>query len=177
MAERFGTPFYMSPEQLIATRGVDERTDVWSLGVVLHELLTGVLPFSGGNLPLLCAAVLTAPPKKLTEALPTAPRALEAAILKCLEKDVTDRYRNVAELAQDIASFGSQRAVDRVKRIKAVVRRGGASIRPPTPRPGTIPVTPAPVVVTPRAPRATTARRRRLLSRAVFGGLLFVVVG
>jgi serine/threonine protein kinase len=130
-SERFGTPLYMSPEQLRSTSNVDARTDIWSLGIVLHELLTGTNPFEGDDLPQVCTSILTSPPARLTATRPHAPPQLELVILKCLEKDPALRYRNVAELAQDLVPFGPASAAARVERIFEVVRRGGDSIRPP----------------------------------------------
>jgi serine/threonine-protein kinase len=130
-SERFGTPLYMSPEQLRSTSNVDARTDIWSLGIVLHELLTGTNPFEGDDLPQVCTSILTSSPARLTAARPSAPPQLELVILKCLEKDPGLRYRNVAELAQDLVPFGPASAASRVERIFEVVRRGGDSIRPP----------------------------------------------
>jgi eukaryotic-like serine/threonine-protein kinase len=130
-SERFGTPLYMSPEQLRSSSNVDARTDIWSLGVVLHELITGVLPFQGEALPQICTSVLSGRPIPLTKARPDAPPLLEPIILKCLEKDPARRYRNVAELAQELVAFGPPSAIERVERIFEVVRRGGDSIRPP----------------------------------------------
>ncbi|MGD0674661.1 MAG: protein kinase [Polyangiaceae bacterium] len=131
-SERFGTPLYMSPEQLRSTSSVDARTDIWSLGVVLHELMTGSLPFAGSNLPQVCTSVLTSPPARLMDLRPAAPRQLQAAILKCLEKDPKRRFRNVAELAQELGPFGPSSAPDRVERIVDIIRRAGGSIRPPS---------------------------------------------
>jgi len=130
-SERFGTPLYMSPEQLRSTTNVDARTDIWSLGVVLHELITGALPFTGEALPQICTSVLSGRPIPLTAARPDAPWQLEPIILKCLEKEAGRRYRNVAELAQELVAFGPPSATERVARIFEVVRRGGDSIRPP----------------------------------------------
>lgn len=135
-SERFGTPLYMSPEQLRSTSNVDARTDIWSLGVVLHELVTGALPFAGEALPQICTSVLSDRPIALTTARPDAPHELEPIILKCLEKEPGRRYRNVAELAQELVAFGPPSAKERVARIFEVVRLGGDSIRPPAPTPG-----------------------------------------
>jgi serine/threonine protein kinase len=148
--ECFGTPLYMSPEQLQASTRVDERSDIWALGVVLHELLTGSPPFNGDDYPGLCAAIIAHPAKRLRELRPGAPEALEAVILKCLEKEPARRYRNVAELAQELGPFGPAAATARVERIKAVIRHAGESIRPPMPSQGEfdLPMQ-APVVVAP----------------------------
>jgi len=130
-SEQFGTPVYMSPEQLRSTSNVDARTDIWSLGIVLHELLTGSIPFEGESLPQVCTSILTARPARLTASRPSAPSALEQIVLKCLDKNPSLRYRNVAEFAQALAPFGPASASGRVARIVEVVRRGGDSIRAP----------------------------------------------
>jgi len=100
-----GSPFYMSPEQIRSTREVDGRTDIWALGVVLYELLTGAVPFESDSMPALCALVLESEPTALSRHRPDVPPALEAVVAKCLAKDVTKRYQNVAELALALAPF------------------------------------------------------------------------
>src|ERR1700722_2047791 len=130
---RVGTPLYMSPEQLRSPKDVDQRADIWALGIVLFELITGSQVFDAEDMPGLCASILTGAPKPLREVLPEAPLALEQVILKCLEKDPARRFRNVAELTQELMPFGPTGTASRVVRIKQVVRRGGSSIRPPTP--------------------------------------------
>ena len=129
--ERFGTPLYMSPEQLRSSAKVDVATDIWSLGIVLYELLTGSLPFRGDDLPQVCTSVLTEPPIPLTTRCPDAPLELEIILIKCLEKNPDRRFRNVAELARELAPFGPPGAVARADRIIEVTRRGGDSFRPP----------------------------------------------
>jgi len=131
VGERFGTPLYMSPEQLRATAGVDHRTDIWSLGVVLHELLVGSPPFEGQDLPRLCASILTAPPVRISAIRPSVPSVLEAIVQRCLEKEPQRRFRNVAEFAQELAPFGPPSSDERVSRIREMIRHAGDSVDPP----------------------------------------------
>lgn len=138
--DRLGTPVYMSPEQLRSSTEVDARTDIWSIGVTLHELLTQTLPFEGEDLPQLCTNIVLSSPVKLRAVRPGAPPELEAIILKCIEKSPADRFRNVGELAQALAPFGPPGAQERAERIKEVLRVSGVSIRPPTPQPGSLDV-------------------------------------
>ena len=128
-SERFGTPLYMSPEQLRSSSNVDTRTDIWSLGVTLHELVTGQLPFAGNDLPQLCTSVLASPPTSLTAVLPDAPPRLEAILLRCFEKDPDLRFDDVAELAEQLAPFGSPTSAARTARIREVIQRGGQNVR------------------------------------------------
>jgi serine/threonine protein kinase len=151
--DRMGTPVFMSPEQFEGRVEVDARADIWALGVVLHELVTGDLPFDGVELPQLCAAVLSQPAIRLRAAMPTASPELEAIVLRCLEKDREKRYRNVAELAQDLAQLWHPETPSRIKHIARVIRDGGESIRPPTPFPGSIRLQPFPS----EPPSVTTA--------------------
>jgi len=92
-----GSPVYMSPEQMFA-REVDARSDVWALGVIMYELLTGELPFGHRNLSALAVAVATTEPTPPSRLSPAIPRALELIILRCLGKDPSERYRDAAEL-------------------------------------------------------------------------------
>jgi serine/threonine protein kinase len=102
-----GSPVYMSPEQIRDPRKVDERADIWSLGVVLHRLLTGQAPFEGLTVSALCAAIAADAPTSLRSQAPHLPPGLEAVVLRCLEKSAALRYRSVAALARDLAPFAS----------------------------------------------------------------------
>jgi eukaryotic-like serine/threonine-protein kinase len=97
--ENMGSPLYMSPEQMIDPGGVDSRTDIWSLGVVLYELLTGQPPFSGETTPQLCASVMTTQPLPPREHRAEISEALSGVILRCMEKDRERRFRDVGQLA------------------------------------------------------------------------------
>jgi len=118
-----GSPLYMSPEQMRASKNVDRRTDIWSLGVIMQELVTGSPSFVANTTAELCALVLTAPPDRM-------PRAaeLEAVVGRCLEKTPEKRYASVAELARALEPFGPPSVKTSVERI---VRLEGA--RAPSP--------------------------------------------
>jgi eukaryotic-like serine/threonine-protein kinase len=100
-----GSPWYMSPEQMTNASEVDQRTDVWSLGVVLFELLTGVHPFDGGTVPEVCSRVLTAPAPLLRRWKPDADARLEAIVSWCLEKDPKRRCPTVTALLDALQPF------------------------------------------------------------------------
>jgi serine/threonine-protein kinase len=115
-----GSPLYMSPEQMTASRQVDARSDIWAIGVVLYELLTGRVPFSAETLPEICGLILTMPPAAIRDFSPSVPEGLQAVVLRCLEKDRERRFSNVSHLAQALAPYGSRatsRSVERIARI------------------------------------------------------------
>jgi eukaryotic-like serine/threonine-protein kinase len=122
-----GSPLYMSPEQMQSARNVDARTDIWAIGVILYELLTGKVPFTGDSLPELCVTILQSPPVSITKRRPDVPAGLEQVILKCLEKDRNNRYANVAELAIALADFGPSRSRASVVKISRVIQNAGLS--------------------------------------------------
>jgi serine/threonine protein kinase len=117
-----GSPLYMSPEQMRSSRNVDARSDIWSLGAIFYELVSGQLPFIAESIPELCLAVIGNEPKPLAELVPELPPGLEAIVLRCLEKDREKRYSTVAQLALELAPFAPAQASspERTARILAL---------------------------------------------------------
>jgi eukaryotic-like serine/threonine-protein kinase len=106
-AEIVGTPMYMSPEQLRSARDVDLRADIWALGVILYELLTGRLPFEAENLPHLCTMVATETPKAPSVHRPDLPPGLSEVVLRCLERAPEARFADAVELVAALAPFAA----------------------------------------------------------------------
>ena len=113
-----GSPHYLSPEQVRCSRDVDARTDIWSVGVVAHELLTGgERPFIGENLAMLVMAILSSPPRSPSGAASHDPGFL-AVIRRCLEKEPARRYVSAADLAFAFYPYAPQRSLQSVERAR-----------------------------------------------------------
>src|SRR6185436_1753867 len=122
-----GSPAYMSPEQIRRPKSVDTRTDIWSLGSILYELLARDPPFNADSPLALLAAVVSDPLPSIRDKRPDVPPELEAVIAKCLEKKPEDRYQTVAELADALAPF-APRSQPSISRISGILR--SVSMRP-----------------------------------------------
>jgi hypothetical protein len=118
-----GTPSYMSPEQMRSARDVDGRTDVWALGVVLYECMSGRRPFEGETFSALVLEVATTPTPPMSIALPA---GLDRVVYRCLAKERADRFASVAGLAEALAPYaGNPRAA-----FTAVERARGMAATP-----------------------------------------------
>jgi len=102
-----GSPWYMSPEQMLTPSSVDAHADVWSLGVLLFELFTARLPFEGESVPQVCANVLAATPPPPSHYRADGCAELDAIVLCCLEKEPARRFGSVKELAQALLPLAS----------------------------------------------------------------------
>jgi len=144
-----GSPLYMSPEQLRSAKYVDVRTDIWSLGVILFELLTGRMVFEAESFPGLCAMIASDPAPRLRAFRPDAPEPLEAAITRCLEKNPAQRPQSIGELATLIAPFGSAMATVSAARVAGVLRE--TKLHDPGAQTQAAPSAPAPEALAPMA--------------------------
>ena len=152
-----GTPAYMSPEQALGERQLDARSDIYAVGVMLYEMLTGSPPFTGPSAQVIVAKVLTekpVPPSRLRKEIPG---YLEDAVLTALEKNPADRFPTAVALQAAIAGRSTHRTNRRnhvriakwVAAVVGVVALGGLAVRPSQSR--------HPIVV--RAAPDTAARR------------------
>ncbi len=128
-----GSPRYMSPEQLEDSSGVDERTDIWSLGAVLYELVAGRPAFDGPSLPVLATKILTQPPAPLRSVAPDVPSSVADVIARCLDKDRDKRFGTASELADALllaADLDDSARAARIRRLSSgetLVSSPGAS--------------------------------------------------
>ncbi len=122
-----GSPAYMSPEQIRRPKSVDTRTDIWSLGSILWELLTRDPPFTAESPLALLAAVVSDPLPDIRDKRPDVSPELAVVIAKCLEKNPDNRYQTVAELADALAPF-APRSQPSISRISGILR--SVSLRP-----------------------------------------------
>jgi serine/threonine protein kinase len=107
-----GSPYYMAPEQMRASPDVDARADIWSLGAILFELLTGQCPFEGETMTEVCGKVLAESPPSLGTFANGTATELDAVIARCLEKDPNRRYQTVGEFAQALRAWRPSKDVE-----------------------------------------------------------------
>ena len=100
-----GTPHYMSPEQIDGAANVDARTDIYSLGIILYEMFTGVLPFAGDTLAAVIRQHLLEPPPPITVAEADVPPGIAVVINRMLAKKPEERYQSIAAVASDLADI------------------------------------------------------------------------
>ncbi len=105
-----GSPAYMSPEQVKGAKSLDARADIWSLGVVLYQLVTGRLPFEAENIAEMFASILHFTPPAPSVARPDLPPAIDAIFFRAVAKDPAHRFQSLAELARALGPFGSPSA-------------------------------------------------------------------
>ncbi|MGD0678917.1 MAG: protein kinase [Polyangiaceae bacterium] len=165
-----GSPHYMSPEQMRSAKDVDAQTDIWSLGVILFELMAARPVFSGDSVTELAIKVANEPTPSIRIFRPDVPSGLEAIIAKCLEKHRRKRYANVAELAVALLEFGPKRAKASVERITGILQAAGLSASalalPPSPQ-LVVETVVAPGTVAPVGHTATIPARRKTVVRSL----------
>lgn len=161
-----GSPLYMSPEQIQSARDVDARSDIWALGAILYEFLTGKQVWPGTELMEIFYHVTMTSPAVPSSIVPNLPPGLDAIVIRCLEKDRNRRYASVAALAEALEVFATDEAKSYARRaarivlarqstIPNVAESSGehhASFVPTVAAPPAAMQTPIPIVHTPAAP-------------------------
>jgi serine/threonine protein kinase len=146
-----GSPLYMSPEQIRTPLNIDPRSDVWALGVILFELLTGRRAFKGEFVQEILASVLTDIPPVLSSLRGDVPDALASVVAACIEKDADKRLPSVGALAHALSEWGprwARDAAERAKRLSGIPTEGTESAkidRPEEPAPAPASVVEDPV--------------------------------
>ncbi len=97
-----GTPAYMAPEQVQGARDADPRADVWALGIMIFELVSGRLPFPAEDAPALFVAIATKDVPPLTHFVPDVPASLARVVARCVRRSVEERYPSASELSRDL---------------------------------------------------------------------------
>ncbi len=121
-AALMGSPLYMAPEQMRSARNATSRSDIWALGVVLYYLLSRSHPFDAESMPELCLKVTLEPPVPVRVRRGDIPPALEAVIMRCLDKDPARRYSSAAELAAALEPFAPPEASAAVERARLIAK-------------------------------------------------------
>ncbi|MBI5500543.1 MAG: protein kinase [Deltaproteobacteria bacterium] len=150
-----GTPYYMSPEQASGCKDLDQRADLYAVGVMLYEMLVGRRPFEGDTYNALLAAILTRDPPRPRELCPDIPEALEAIILRAMARDAAQRFPTASEFLHALAPFGPPGLVPRSSPSRLAPLPSRSAVGTPAAR---------------SVDREGDARPRR-------GGLLWIVTG
>jgi serine/threonine-protein kinase len=159
----------MSPEQMSSSKDVDAQTDIWALGVILFELLTGRPAFVTDSVVELAVKICSEATPAIRSFRPDVPVDLETIVFRCLKKDPHQRFSNVAELAVALLPFGPERAKASVERISGVMQTAGLSATTPALPPSSRGMSTPASATGPTTTRTTVRRSRAKVAATVMG--------
>ncbi|HEX8796057.1 MAG TPA: serine/threonine-protein kinase [Polyangiaceae bacterium] len=182
-----GSPMYMAPEQMRATKSVDRRADIWSMGVIIYQLLTARLPFVAETMAQLISTVMFDPTPRPSAVRPDLPPGMDDVVVRCLEKEADRRYANVGELTAALAPFAPPASHVSIDRVQRMLRGAGAELPAAaasgvnTPVPGVLPafVSSEPVAQAWQATNGKSkadGRRARLVMAGAIGAVSVAAV-
>ncbi len=152
-----GSPLYMAPEQMRSSKMVDQRADVWSIGCILYELLSGRSPFEGDSIPEVCLSVMGADPLPIAKFRAGIPRDLEAVLVRCMQKTRESRFESMGVLARALEPVASP--LSRVHPARANV--AARPVRDAVPGDGDVAARPVPRTAFASRPEAETGAAPR----------------
>jgi serine/threonine-protein kinase len=126
-----GSPFYMSPEQILGSKGIDHRSDLWSVGVLTFEMLTGAKPFDAETMGGLAIKIHSEPMPAPSSVNPGLPPAVDAWFEKACSREISKRYASAKELAEELSrALGGQmpRSLDNPARISRISTKGSRAV-------------------------------------------------
>jgi|HubBroStandDraft_6_1064221.scaffolds.fasta_scaffold01315_11 serine/threonine protein kinase len=118
-----GTPAYLSPEQILGHLQ-DSRSDLFSLGIVLYQMATGIRPFNGDSVEAVCAQIISSAPPPPSHHNPSLPSAFDQVVMRCLAKNPDDRFTTAEALASSLYPFARNKQAPPVRSNSAVTQRG-----------------------------------------------------
>jgi serine/threonine-protein kinase len=145
-----GTPLYMSPEQARSPRDVDHRADLYSVGAILYQMLSGQTPYTAdsGEYTEILFKIFTTEPTPIAALCPDVPPGFADVIHRALSRDLNTRYGSALEMAEALAPYADERSTVVLQRLRS---GRGKSVLPPGPRPGTASIIPPTPVHSPAA--------------------------
>jgi serine/threonine protein kinase len=157
-----GTPSYMSPEQVHGNRKLDGRSDIYALGVILFEALTGKRPYKADTAASLAIKHITEPVPEIREVMPSLPPGTETVIHRTMAKEPEHRYANAAELTDHLKRLASGQTLQAARPVSRAARQRPSPTRPAPTLPDAVPSGPPvrPVAKRPSAPGPVSPRRR-----------------
>ncbi len=182
----FGTPQYMSPEQIISAKNVDARSDQHALGMILYEMLSGQPPFVAESVTQLIVVIATRPPPHVRAVCPDVPSELDAAIVRTMAKQAADRFPDLGAFARAIAPYGGPDARSRAELVVQALLVSGVHVDPNPSKPARVPtddaitlrhgVAETHAAVTRQMIRPDKRERDKLTTLAIAAGALFCAV-
>src|ERR1019366_8217095 len=173
-----GTPYYMSPEQARGLRNIDHRSDLWSLGIIAHKCVTGVLPFEGESVGDLLVKICTDPLPKPSVTVPGLPASFDTWFARALEREPPRRFASASELAEALSlvaglgARGTPSSHDGRAALPAASRTGPAGSATPLLAAG---VTSAPFTASASPPKASRGVLFAIAAAALVGGSIGVI--